>query len=73
MYSVLHPEKLENKVSCQGNTECIMELHWDYDYYQPWTDNEWIVEEIMAIKDKEDKGNAMNNILAHQDQIGLQT
>ena len=44
-----------------------MELHWDYDYYQSWTDNEWIVKEIMVIKDKEDKGNVMNNISAHQD------
>jgi len=67
MYSVLYPEKLENKVSCQDNTECVMELHWDYDYYQSWTDNEWIVKEIMVIKDKEDKGNVMNNISAHQD------
>jgi len=32
-----------------------MELHWDYDYYQPWTDNEWLVEEMIAIRDKEDK------------------
>jgi len=20
----------------------VMELHWDYDYYQSWTDNEWM-------------------------------
>ena len=44
-----------------------MELHWDYNYYQPWTDNKWMVEEIIAIKDKEDKDNAINDVLAHQD------
>jgi len=42
-----------------------MELHWDYDYYQPWTDNEWIVKEIMAIKDKEDKDDTINDMLVH--------
>ena len=42
-----------------------MELYWDYDYYQPWTNNKWMVEEIMVIKDKEDKDDAMNNVSAH--------
>ena len=26
MYSVLHPEKLRNKVSCQGNTEGVRDI-----------------------------------------------
>ena len=46
-----------------------MELHWDYDYYQPWTDNKWIVEEIMVIRDKGDKDDAMDDISAYQDQV----
>jgi len=44
-----------------------MELHWDYDYYQPWTDNKWIVEEIMVIRDKGDQDDAMDDISAYQD------
>ena len=51
----------------------VMELHWDYNYYQSQTNNKWIVEKIMTVKDKKDKDNAMNDISAHQDQIGLQT
>ena len=51
----------------------VMELHWDYNYYQLQTDNKWIVEKIIAIKDKEDKDNAMNDVLAYQNQVGLQT
>ena len=47
-----------------------MESHWDYDYYQPWTDNKWMVEEIMVIRDKGDKDNTMDDISAHQDQVG---
>ena len=46
-----------------------MELHWDYDYYQPWTDNKWIVEEIMVIRDKGDQDDAMDDISAYQDQV----
>jgi len=28
MYSVLHLEKLENKVSCQGNTEGVRDIQY---------------------------------------------
>ena len=24
-----------------------MNLGWDYQYYQPWSDNEWLVQELM--------------------------
>ena len=44
-----------------------MELYWNYDYYQPWTDNKWIVEEMMAVKDKEDKDDIINDVSVHQD------
>ena len=39
-----------------------MELHWDYDYYQPWTSNKWIVEEILVIRNKTDKENTMDDV-----------
>jgi len=34
-----------------------MELHWNYDYYQHWTNNKWIVEEILVIRNKANKHN----------------
>ena len=58
---------------CIGQRASVMELHWDYDYYQPWTDNKWIVEEMMAVKDKEDKDDIINDVPVHQDQVRLQT
>jgi len=24
----------------------IMNIEWDYSYYQPWSDNEWLVDEM---------------------------
>ena len=51
----------------------VIELHWDYDYYQSWTDNEQMVEEIIAIRNKKNKNDTMDNVLVHQDQVGLQT
>jgi len=27
----------------------VMNIEWDYGYYQPWSDNEWLVDEIMAL------------------------
>jgi len=47
--------------------QIVMELHWDYDYYQSWTNNEWMVEEMMGIRDEKDKDDAMDNVSAHQD------
>jgi len=41
------PISLENPLGINFNKDIkskkedyVMELHWDYDYYQPWTDNE---------------------------------
>ena len=45
-----------------------MELYWNYSYYQPWTDNEQMVEKIIAIRDERDKDNVMDDISAHQGQ-----
>jgi len=24
-----------------------MDLHWDYNYYQPWGDNKWLIQEMI--------------------------
>jgi len=31
----------------------IMNIKWDYNYYQPWSDNEWLVNEILVILDED--------------------
>jgi len=30
-----------------------MNIEWDYGYYQPWSDNEWLVEEMLVMWDKD--------------------
>ena len=30
-----------------------MNLQWDYDHYQPWSDNKWLVEEMLVLLVKE--------------------
>ena len=34
-------------------TSCIREdvinIKWDYNYHQPWSDNEWLVDEMLAL------------------------
>jgi len=30
----------------------VMNIKWNYNYYQPWSDNEWLVDEILAMLDK---------------------
>ena len=27
----------------------VMNIKWDYSYYQPWSDNEWLVDEMIAM------------------------
>ena len=31
----------------------VMNIEWNYNYYQPWSDNEWIVNEILALLDED--------------------
>jgi len=30
-----------------------MNIKWDYGYYQPWSDNEWLVDEMMVLMDED--------------------
>ena len=60
-----HPENLlKNKASIFFSLDPIlcleglggrnvMNIKWDYNYYQPWSDNEWLVDEILAMQDKD--------------------
>ena len=43
-----------------------MELHWNYNYYQPWTNNKWMVEEMIVIRDERDKDDVMDDVSSHQ-------
>jgi len=29
-----------------------MNIKWDYNYYQPWSDNEWLVDKMMAMREE---------------------
>jgi len=31
----------------------VMNIEWNYNYYQPWSDNEWIVNEMLALLDED--------------------
>jgi len=33
--------------------ESVMNIEWDYNYYQSWSDNEWLVDEMLAMLDKD--------------------
>ena len=30
----------------------VMNIEWDYSYYQPWSDNEWLIDEMMAMQEE---------------------
>jgi len=30
-----------------------MNIEWDYGYYQPWSDNEWLVDEMLVLVDED--------------------
>jgi len=29
------------------NTSLVMDMEWDYQYYQPWSDDEWLLQELI--------------------------
>jgi len=33
-------------------TLSVMNIEWDYSYYQPWFDNEWLVDEMIAMREE---------------------
>jgi len=45
-----------NRIETQSNlswTEHVMNIEWNYNYYQPWSDNEWLVDKMLAILDED--------------------
>ena len=35
------------------STCSVMNIEWDYNYYQPWSDNEWLVDKMLAMLDED--------------------
>jgi len=31
----------------------VMNIEWDYNYYQPWSDNEWLIDKMLVMLDKD--------------------
>jgi len=31
----------------------VMNIKWDYNYYQPWSDNEWLIDKMLAMLDED--------------------
>jgi len=44
------PEKL---LGNHSEAITVMNIEWDYNYYQLWSDNEWLVDEMLAMLDKD--------------------
>jgi len=34
-------------------SKTVINIEWDYNYHQPWSDNEWLVDEMLAMLDKD--------------------
>jgi len=44
----------QNQMFCSGHFgPDVMNIEWDYNYYQPWSDNEWLVDEMLAMLDED--------------------
>jgi len=41
--------KLRERVMTSCIREDVMNIKWDYNYYQPWSKNEWLVDEMLAL------------------------
>ena len=37
---------------CEFHSDSVMNIEWNYSYYQPWSDNEWLVDEMIAMREE---------------------
>ena len=45
-----NPSDIKFDEDIESNKEdYVMNIKWDYSYYQPWSDNEWLVDEMIAM------------------------
>ena len=40
---------LKESIATFQITLFVMNIEWNYGYYQPWSDNKWLVDEMLAI------------------------
>jgi len=40
---------LKEYMKVQMRAVIVMNIEWDYSYYQPWSDNEWLVDKMIAM------------------------
>ena len=38
---------------CYTQLSDVMNIKWDYGYYQLWSDNKWLVDKMLALLDKD--------------------
>ena len=43
---------LQHKATTK-NRVYVINIEWDYNYYQPQSDNEWLVDEMLAMLDED--------------------
>jgi len=43
------------------NGTIVMDMGWDYQYYQPWSDNEWLLQEVINNDIATEKEGEYNN------------
>jgi len=49
-----NPSDIEIDEVIESNKgDYVMNIEWDYSYYQPWSDNEWLVDEMLAMLDED--------------------
>ena len=44
---------VKNAVAFFLPAKYVMNIEWDYNYYQSWSDNEWLVNEMLAMLDED--------------------
>ena len=42
----------------------VMNIEWDYSYYQPWSDNEWLVNKMLVLQEE--------TLMTHNEDIIMQ-
>ena len=46
-------KKYRERTTLFYSREYVMNIEWDYNYYQPWSDNEQLVDEMLAMLDED--------------------
>ena len=52
MEAVLCSKKRTDDYLWVINEVHVMNIEWDYSYYQPWSDNEWLIDEMIAMREE---------------------